>query len=565
MKWRSFHRRGVVAASGGGPSVTTTFSFVASTAIPRDAFHVRRGLVGGTLSRAWVSWEREGQRYVVSFRHEGSGANPVTWEPSVLTGANHAYCDLASGTRTAAQVATAFAVAAAGLDGGTWNVDSADVSSSGASAPLVSLDMDEDGQANRGKWGMHRDLGGWYDGTTDQGAMGATGGVHLPSPGTGRAIGLYIRADGGNNVRLGLGSGPAYSTDPAAITVLGEGVATAVDNHELGVVLFSEPIALAAATSYWFLFRGPGGQLLRFRYHGSVDTPGNGDLVTDEFLIWSALTGDPTVALGASVDLGGGGGPFGLYAHVGLIFELPDGGRYRNNAIRTWVGYQPSSPIGAPLSLTDPTDMVDETVTFRFPIPATLAAGQIEAIRIGVGTHTAGDDFGLALYDWDPADVGNFPSTSPATLLQSIGPAGVTTANAYAIHELASPQALAGIDAIAIAFNCGRAGGAAATSLQFIYDEDTGGVPGLNHWEDGRIWSDWVDDGSYGDPRSGGLQRTEYQTRASNGSTMPAGDPTAAWPNPFAVDSVVTADAAPLNVPRSAFLVVLPGITAVES
>lgn len=539
-------------------ATSVAFTFVGSEVCPGDCFHLRRALVGGTLSRNWVSWVRGGTRYVVSFRHQGSGANPVTWE-TALAGATHAYCDLASGARTAAQVATAFAATAAALDGGTWVPVGAGVSSSGASSPLVAGDMDETTNATRGKWGMQRDLG-WLDGSTSNGNMGATGGVHVPSPGTGRVLGLYIRADGGGNIRLGLGRGPAYAADPGPIDVLAQGVATAVDNNQLGVVLFSEPIAIDAADSLWIIIRGEASQLLRFRDVAN----GGGDLIDSEFLIWSALTGNPATAYGATIDLGGGGGPFDLRAHVGLIYELPTSGAYRNNAIRTWWGYQGAATAGT-FDATDPADMVDETVTFRAPIATTLRTGSLVQIRQAVGARSAGDDLGVGLYDEDPGDIGQFPHLVAPPLLQSLGPFGVSAANQYNTHMLASPQSLSGIEALGIAYNCGRAGGAAATTLQFLYNEDAGGLPNTNHWlDDGRAWSDWVDEGSYGDPQSGTTptQRTEYQTRTSNGSTMPAGDPTDAWPNPFQVDSSGTPDAAPLNVPRGAFLIVCPGITA---
>jgi hypothetical protein len=143
-----------------------------------------------------------------------------------------------------------------------------------------------------------------------------------------------------------------------------------------------------------------------------------------------------------------------------------------------------------------------------------------------------------------------------ATDITPIREAG-SAASGFNTHTLATPVALNAALATTIAWNCGRAGGAAATSLQFVYDED--GFAGTNcdvaHWtDDGRVWSDFCDEQGY-------TVQTEYQGRASNGSTMPIGDPTEAWPNPFAIDSGGTTDAAPLNAPRQAIRVVRTGIT----
>lgn len=556
-----------VAADDGAPEpVTTTFAFPGSEPCALNCWHLRRALVGGTLSRNWVSWVRDGQRYAVSFRHEGSGANPVTWEDG-LSLADHDYCDLDAGSQSPEDVAAAFALTAAALDGGTWDTDGEEVSTTDISSIMQSDTMDEDDRTTRGMWGMQRDFG-WADGSSFNGGMGATGAVHVPSPGNGRILGVYVRATGGNNMRLGLGEGPAYATDPTAIAVLGQGVAPAVSNNNLGVVLFSEPIASADDDEFWVIVRAAGGQGFRLRDHSVAPTApvGRGDIPSGQQLIWSALSGDPAVSFGATVDVGGGGGPYPFYAFVGLIQEQPVAGRYRNNGIRTWHGYQGAALAGS-YNLTDPTDMVDENVGFRARVEASIRslAARVVAIRQAVGTRTAGDDFNIGLYSQTAADVPNFPSLTPPELLQHVGPFGVSAANQYNTHTLSASQSLAGVEAFMSAWTCARTGDVAATSLQFVYNENGGGgLPSVDHWEDdGRDWSDWIDEGSFGDPLidGSGLQNTEYQARESNGSTMPAGSLTAVYPDPYAVDSTGTTDAAPLNVPRGAFLIVSPGIS----
>lgn len=546
---------GVIVNVGSGASTVATLTFPSSDAFPVDMFHLRRGLVGGALARASFSVEQDGTCYAASFSHGGSRANPVTFD-SDFAGCEHAFAALASGDQTCDAVATAAASALTTAGASDVAADGCDVTVDGATAVTIGRARSTD-RNDQGVFGMQRDLA-FASGATTNGAMGATGGVHLDPRCDGRIIAACIRADGGENVRLGIGEGPDYAADPTAITILAEGVASAVDNNAIGCIVPADPVAVTTTDDTWLVFRGSATEQLRFREHAATPV-GNGDLVSGESLVWSALSGDSAVELGASVDLGGGGGPFALYAHVFYVDECEDAGTYPGDgAIDEWVGLQSTSIVGA--DVTDPTDMVDETVTFRYPaLP--WSSVTMTAIRQGVGTHTAGDDFGLAVYSWAVADVPEFPSLSAADLLVNLGAFGVSAASGFNTHTLASAldvsDATLGGDSIGVLWNCGRTGGAAATSLQFVYDED--GFAGTNcdlaHWtDDGRAWSDFCDEQGYD-------IETEYQTRESNGSTMSHGDPTVAQPDPFAIDSTGTTDAAPLNVPRQAIRIVRPGIT----
>jgi hypothetical protein len=532
-----------------------TITVPSSDAFPVDAFHLRRALVGGTLARAAVAVEQGGTCYAASISHGGSRANPVTFD-SAFAGCEHAFAALGSGDQTCSDVAGALATALESAGASDVTAEGCDVTVDGGTSVTVGRPRSTD-RADQGVWGMQRDYG-FVDGSTTNGAMGATGGVHITAPACdGRITTLCIRADGGENVRLGIGDGPAYSTNPAAVTIDGQCVATAVDNNALGCCTLTDPASFTSADDEWFFFRGSGSQQLRFRDHSPAN--GFGDLTASEQLIWSGLSGDSAVAFGATVDVGGGGGPFALYASVSFVYECADAGTYPGDgALDEWVGYQPTSIASA--DLTDPTDMADETVTFRYPTPPWSSA-TLTQIRQGVGTRTAGDDFGLALYYWDAADVAEFPSLNPATLLQSVGPFGVSAAAGFNTHTLVSPQNVSDDfmsgNLLATSWNCGRAGGAQATSLQFVYDENgTATDCDLAHWGDnGRAWSDFCDEQGYG-------VDTEYQSRESNGSTLPFSDPTLEWPDPFAVDADGTTDAAPLNAPRQAIRIVRTGITA---
>lgn len=550
---------GVESGDGGGgePDVQiATFTFPSSDAFPVDSFHRRRALLGGTLARAAIRVDQGGQCYAVSISHGGSRANPVTFD-SDFAGCSHAFAALSSGDQTCSAVAGVVATALESAGASDVSAEGCDVTVGDATAAATARARSTD-RSDQGLWGMQRDLA-FASGATTNGAMGATGGVHLSAPCDGRITELCIRADGGENVRLGIGDGPAYSTDPAAVTIDGQCLASAVDDNELGCCVLGDPIAITAAADEWMFFKGSGSQQLRFREHGATPE-GRGDLISGEQLIWSGLGSDPAVAFGATVDVGGGGGPFALYAHVSFGYECSDAGTYAGDgALDEWVGYQGTSIAGA--DLTDPSDMVDETVTFRYPV-LPWSSVNLTQIRQGVGTRTAGDDFGLALYYWDAADVAEFPSLSSAPLLQSIGPFGVSAAAGFNTHTLAIPQDVgSGFmsgNLLATSWNCGRAGGAQATTLQFVYDEDgfAGSFCDLAHWtDDGRAWSDFCDD-------QGNGVNTEYQSRESNGSTLPHGDPTATWPDPFEIDSTGTTDASPLNAPRQAIRVRRPGITA---
>jgi hypothetical protein len=473
-----------------------------------------------------------------------------------FAGCTHAFATLGAGDQTCAAVATAAAAALTTAGATGVAAVGCDVTVAEVTSIIIGRPRSTD-RNTQGQWGMQRDLG--FAGGTTNAAMGATFGVHINPRCNGRILAACTRADGGNNIRIGIGEGPDYAADPTAIAILSEGVATAVDDNHLGCIVPADPLPVLTTDDTWIILRGVAGELLRYRDHGATPA-GNGDLVMGESLISSALTGDPTTAFGVSVDIGGGGGPFARYAHVYYVDECADSGTYPGDgAIDEWVGYQGTTLTAA--NFTDPSVMQNVTDTFRYPtIP--WSGIQFTAIRQAIGTRTAGDDFGVAVYSWDVADIANFPSTSAATRLANLGAFGVTTASSYNTHTLASPldvseSTMVG-DSIALTWNCGRAGGAQATTLQFAYNTDSfaGSQCSLSHWGGTRIWSDFCDEQGYG-------IRTQYQTNRTNGSLMQFSDPTLAQPNPFAIDSTPVADTSPLDAPRQSIRIVRAGITGV--
>ena len=201
-----------------------TIQFVGSEAYDITYFNIRRGLVGGRLSRAWASIVQGGARYVVSFRHEGSAANAVTWNPGLLAGASHAFADLADGDVTAAAVASAWATEMTGLGVQGVSTDGDTVTVANASGFLTGAGFDID-ENTRGIWGKQRAVftSADADGFT---SLNATSSVHVVAPATaGRIIGVYGRVTG--TVRMGVASGPAHSATPATFTNGAEALATA--------------------------------------------------------------------------------------------------------------------------------------------------------------------------------------------------------------------------------------------------------------------------------------------------------------------------------------------------
>jgi hypothetical protein len=546
---------------GTGPEETgppsAVFTIPSSDGFPVNSFHRRRALVAGTLARAAIRVNQGGVCLAASISQGTSRANPVTYD-SGFAGCTHTFASLPIGDSTCSAVTTALQTALV-TSGAT------DVSADGCELTVANVESAAVGRSrstnrsDQGVWGMQRDYGFTGDGFTTNAAMGATYGVHMPSPCTGRVLSLCIRGSGGQSVRLGLGRGPAYSVDPAAVTIDGQCLTAAIDANAIGCCNVLNPITIGAADSLWMFIRAQATETLRYRAHTPGD--GHGDLVTGEQLIGSALTGAPGTAFGATVDVGGGGGPFARYAAVSVVYECADAaGTYPGDgAIDEWIGYQPTTLASA--DLRSPADTFDAANTFRYP-PIPWSGISAISVRQAVGARTAGDDFGLGIYSWSASDATNFPSLSAATLLQSVGAFGVSSANAYNVHILSTPigvgRELLGGNAIGVAWNSGRAGGTQATTLQFGYDENgTATACDLVHWgDDGRAWSDFCDEQGYG-------VNTEYQARASNGTTMPTGDPALTWPNPFAIDSAPPADGTSLDVPRQAIRVVRPGITVV--
>lgn len=541
----------------GGPAASVSsvsVTFPAAHVFPQELFYMRRGWVGSSASRAWASIVQGGTRYVVSFRHQGSGADASAWETQ-LSGATHAYADLTSGARTGTELASAWASAMTGLGVTGVSAVGDTVTITGASSLLIGSPYTYD-NSMRGLWGAQR----WDWGTTlfqnQLGNMGGTGSVHVSTPGTGRILGAYIATAGTADVRLGVGDGPAYSTTPTDITNVVEGVST--NNSGLRMLLFAEPMSMSAASHKWVLFKGAGGgdPQLNYRAHGATGYEGRGDLGTSEYLVWDSTNGsDPAVAFAT----GGTYTPandtsFGIYSMVGLIYELADGsGSYPGDAgLIGQIGYHGGYSDRAHQT-TDPAIQVDEAVGFRFPLPA-WSDGIITDATIGIEVWDSGEDVGVGFYDVPDLDyitTGTSARVGPATtpfLTTGVGDNTVT---------LGTPINFSDVSGYFATFiNAGdRVGGITLTALSFNYDGDAGSARDwITRWEDnGREWCDFMPAGS----GIGLGHLTEYRTLGAAGGDLLYGDPNGTWP---ATSSGAGGDG-PRNLIRLRYGIAKPGIT----
>ena len=504
-------------------------TFVESIVFPIDDFHLRRGLIGASCSRAWASVESEGVRRVVSIRHQGSGANAANWETQ-LSGAMHAYADLPDGDATAAEVAEAWATAMEGL-GMSCVVDGAEVTVANSSALLVGSPMTYN-PALRGMWGAQRNFDGTMAVTpNNDGAMGGIGSVHIAGPSSaGRIIGVYIRAGGSGAVRLGVANGPVHSATPTAFSGGVEGVAA--NSGGLRLLRLAEPMAMSASSNKWINFVGAGGgdPALRYRLPGDA-IEGNGDLTIGETLLFSSNSSDPNTPIytaGAYTHSNpAGGSPYSIYSFVGFIYEISVAGSYPGDGgIVTAIGTHTTATAGTPTA-TIAADMDAETFGMRHLIPWDCS---VTAVDVSIAANAPDEDLGLAFYSFGDVVA---PSVEGATLLRDVGAYGVA-GTGYQRHTLATPLPVTAGTILAVYFNAGNDDGSTPTdTISVNYDPDTGNaLLWSTAWiDDGRTWNDM-------DPTGGGGYGvlTEYRTRGAFGGLMPEADPSATWPANFLVD-----------------------------
>lgn len=543
-------------AGGEVSAGTIELTFPSAVLFPIDDFHTRRGLLGSNASRSYFSFAQDGTTFGVDTSHEGSGADCTLWNAS-LSGATRVNVALSAGARTGTEWATAVetALGLAGVTGVSRVGDTLTIEDvSGLSiGPAMTYDT-----SIRGVWGMQRrSYGPGFD--LSLGDMGGTGSVHVTAPATaGRIIGVFMRAGGSANVRLGIANGPAYSTTPAAFSAGVEGASTrgSVDT-DLCLLTLSEPMAYTAAQDKWVSFRGVAGgnPQLRYRAHGS-SPEGRGDIVSGEQLLFSTTTSNPATAIytAGAYTHGDEAGPYGIYAFVGFVYEQPTAGEYPGRGdIVTQVGSHATATAGTPTA-TIAADMDGEVFVMRYAIPW---AGQITSCTVSVAGRAADEDMGHAVYEFFDTDA---PASSTPELLRDAGAFGMT-GTGYQTHVYATPIDVTAGQIVGFTFNAGNVDGSTPTDTVSVnYDPNTAGQDAwLTSWvDDGRTWNDLCQDGG------GGFGNvTEYRSQLALGSTMPMGDPNAAWPSTYLTDAFD--DHSTENLLRFRFGLVRAGITGQQS
>lgn len=565
--------------AGGGTVASIAFSLPPSDPYPfaleqgDGSFHLRRALVGHTLSRKFVTFVQGGTTFAFSF--EGGLAGSVSRATPPIVG-THAFVDLGAVAQTGAQVATLLAIVmlANGVTG--IGVAGDEVSIVDATGFATGAPRQNDNELS-GMYGFQR--GFWGASQTNLSMTPAVANIliQIDSPGaalgrTARILGMHVMGQF-NAVafqpRLALASGPAFSTNPGLMTILAQGrVAASITAGNRGVVIFDEPVEVASGDSLWLIWRANAGDV-GFRQH--VDVPaGPGDFVpTQNILVDTTASADPTVAFGATFTPVVASN-LTVYTPLGMIFEVQDAsGDYPGDgALDIWVGDQNDDPTHGTQTTAGPGVLDLETLHFRFPVPQWQAFSITQA-RSANGAWAPDDDEGFCFYQWPDLNV---PATVAPTLLLSGGRVGISAANAYNTVTLGTPLQL-GTDAIganrtvSYGVNFGRVSIGAITTLTAVFGAENGiGAGengGLNLWGDeGQLWHDYVPAGG-GGFGSAAATATEYRTQGTNGSIMPTRNPAAVWPDPFDVDSVVPTDNVLANWPLQAMRYIQPGIVAV--
>lgn len=536
---------------GGGappPPATVLLALPGSDAFPRDIRHARRGMVGGTLARAWFAVVVGGVTRVRSFQQNGSRADPTgSAGVPALSGLSHRYVNLGASSNTAAQVATAV-IASLALDGITAVDEGTDAEGRAliritADSLTIPPAVDTTDTRLRGMWGAQRDDWGSSPTQNQPGGTTGTGSIHLGNPSSqsglagrnGRILAVYMWAHTGHQPRLAVSSGPAYSASPGAMTLLAQAVATDPIT-DFGMATF-DAVAFAAANNLWAHYRENAAGGPRYRAHGATPV-GRGDQGLNQQLIW-----DTTSPTAAGTAFGATYTPtvnntFNIYIMIGVVFELQDGsGNYHaDGSIDTWIGDQNLDPThGTPFD-AGPALIDNETTHHRTVFPNWTNYGAT-AYRRAVGALGADEDSRAVIYGpW--ADL-NFPATTPPPLIRDCGPVGLV-ANDYATAAI-SPRAELGTEVlgtdpyVSIGTNYVRDGGLANNvyTLPVFLDAFAGDGSWLNAWEDdGRTWHDHIP-GAWGaayTPTSGII---EYRTTSTPG--MPTAAPEDPFPDPMAV------------------------------
>ena len=554
LRDRSTAFQAAVFAAGliSAPLVTT---MPGSDLYPVDEYHVRRLMLGGSLSRQAWGFTFGGTAFAVDYSHNGSGADATT-HLAAFSGATRITVALPASARTPAQVATATAAALnAELAGDPATAIGADVSIAGGLLRVISAAVDTTDHSLAGMWGAQRE--DWGAGLVAQNSNGGTDSTtiqhigqlstdaRIPAATTARILGTYFWGHTAHTPLMAAGIGPIFSADPGAITILDEGITDAASGNALVILLFAEPIEIDTDDELWIMSRGdtataPGGP--RFRNH-ALTPVGRGDTPLNQ-----AIINDTTAAFANTDSFGSSYDPtadsnFNIYMAQGVLFERQDasGNYWADGAIDTWTGDQNEDDEHGTQFAAGPATIDSETTHHRFLVPQWYEALTVQVRRAYDAIDLVGDDREdnrICFYDFPDLD---FPSAVAASLIGDAGLQLVDTENAYNTVTLAAAVDL-GVDAIganrtiSLGWNYVTQDGTALGTqvLPVFLDVATGDGSWLNCWEDDREeWHDHIPGASGGGraPTSGVI---EYRT---TNTTMPHDSWSQTWPDPFETDA----------------------------
>jgi hypothetical protein len=530
-------------------------------------FHLRRGLVGGTLARCWVSWTQttNSATRVLDISHNGSSADPRTFVGS-LTSASRTTAVLGSTSRTGAQVAQTI-VDALVADGLTASRDGATVTVQNATNLTVPQNVDTTDTSLRGMWGTQRV--DWGDGGAGQilnqnGDAGGTGSIHIGQIGTaGRIIGVYLwtRTDTvASVVRLAASTGSTYSITPGVMTLLAQGTASI---QGFGAVVH-EAVAFGASDHIWAHYASDTATAgIIYRVHGATPV-GRGQHGLNQRLIWDTTRSASSNTAFDATYTPTVNDTFQIYVGIGIVFELPDAsGNYAaNGRIILRVGDQSDDPDHGTQFPADSSFLTGET-THQRNVILPWTSINVTSVTRTIGSTATGEDCRVALYGWSDT---NHPSTTPASLISDLGRMSFVTGtvNRAVTLDLPTPVDISSGTLTrpyySLGFNYTTTSGAAINTITLpVFVDDVAGDSGwLDCWtDDRRLWHDNIR-GASEYAFAAGVQ--EYRTRVSAGNngmnTTDADDP---WVDPMVTDA---SDDSPSAIALDWLIIERSGITA---
>lgn len=567
-----------LARPSGGAVSTVAFSVPGTDALPLDDFHARRSITLGQLARAWVSFTHGTVGLVaLDFQCGDASANPTAFV-SALSAATRVTVDCGDTTLTAAQVG---ALVVSALDGAGISAtnDSGAIVVDNASGLTVPPAVDMTDESLRGMWGMQADhwgnIGSLSQDLNQNGGTDAVVWQHLGTlPAAGRIVGAYAWCNTGGAqcvMRLAVGTGPAYSTNPGAITIIGEGTATSAAADGFGAVAFAAA-AVGASTEIWVAHAtDTAGAGLRYRLHSASPT-GRGDIPSGQNILVDE-TRDPssTNEFGASVTPTVDNN-YAIYSALGILFELPDAqGNYpADGSVQIlWGDHNPDISHGTQLVVGpsgSPT-ISDEWTSHRaYPLPhSDLYVTEVSRVSGDLNDDDEAadrEDSRAGMYDWPDLA---YPSTTAASLHADLGPMGLQV-NARATLVLSTPVAI-GSDVISgwwsIGFGYTTADGTQLDLMElpvfFDAQSDDYFIDAWDH-ESREVWHDDMiaANAAYALPNA----TSEYRSRVNLGSDMPStsnATTSTALPDPYETDA---SDDGPAAIALDTLLMVRAGIVA---